>query len=111
MNFFRVQHKGYTFEEMCNYDTYVRYDANTGEQMRTRGLCASDSPDGGPYDWGGAMGAMNPSDEVIVIEGVVIEELYDGYVIEPREEIARFTIAEWEEKLADESAYDYEDWG
>jgi hypothetical protein len=40
----------------------------------------------------------------------VIAEIYDGYRIRPTAEIARFSKGEWQSKIEDGSAWDYEDW-
>lgn len=104
MRFFRVQHKFYSFEQM---KAYASADGGDGGNV---GLAVSGSPTGldGGSRFGGAWDAMDDDDEVIVLEGIVIEQIYDGYRIEPTREIARFTIAQWREMLKDGSAYDYE---
>lgn len=100
-NFFRVQGKGYSIEDMKTFNS-----ANGGDGL-IEGLCVSDTPDG---NFGGAWDAMNDDDEIVILTGTIIAEIYDGYRIIPATEIARFTIAEWKTKLRDGSAWDYEEW-
>jgi hypothetical protein len=105
--FFRVQHKGYSFEDMR---AFVSGDGGDDLGEEVGGLCVSGSPSGldGGSRFGGSWDAMSDDDELVVLEGYVLARLYDGYRIEPVREVARFTIAEWKRMLADESAYDYE---
>ena len=84
-NYFRVQQKGYTFDQMKNFN----------------------SIDGGSK-FGGAWEAMNDDDDLVILNGRVICRIYDGYRIIPAAEVARFKISEWKIMLADGSAYDYE---
>jgi hypothetical protein len=102
--FYRVQKKGYSFEDMCNH---VSADGGDGYD---EGLAVSGRPDGldGGSRFGGAWDAMDPDDEVIVLEGRILCEIYDGYRIEPTREIARFTVAQWEKMLNDGRAWDWE---
>ncbi len=104
MRFFRVQHKGISFDQMRDFDSG---DGGDGE---TEGLCVSTRPDGldGGSRFGGSWDAMEDDDEIIVLEGHVVTQVYDGVRIRPSREVARFTIAEWERMLNDGSAYDWE---
>lgn len=108
MNFFRLQGKGHNLEDMQNYETLVDVDPETGEDIREKGVCATLGPDDG---FGGAHCLLDsPEHEVVVFKGRIVQEIYDGYVVEPIEEIARFSAPEWAAKIKDESAWDYEDW-
>lgn len=100
MNYFRIQGAGHNLEEM------KQFDSGDGGDGSRQGLCVSDTPD----SFGGAWRAHNDDDEVVILEGVVITEIYDGYRIRPTKEVGRFTKAEWRQKLADGSAWDFEDW-
>jgi len=102
--FFRVQGKGYSFEEMQQHQTQVDVDDFEA------GLCVSTSPDGydGGSQFGGAYDAMDDDDDLVILEGKVIREIYDGVVIIPTREIARFTIAEWDKMLESGEAWEYE---
>jgi hypothetical protein len=102
MNYFRVQHKGISFSKVKNFNS------GDGGDGYTEGLCVSDSPE--PGGFGGAWDAMDEDDEVIVLRGEKIARIYDGYRIRPTEEVARFTVAEWQEMLDSGEAYEYEDW-
>jgi len=101
VNFFRVQGKGISLEQMKSHDST---DGGDGYDVS---LAVSSRPDG---RFGGAWDAMNDDDELVVLRGQIIVEIYDGYRIRPTEEVARFTIAEWEKMLEDGTAWDYEDW-
>lgn len=104
LHFFRVQHKGYSFAQMCEHAS-----EDGGDASRAGGLCVTMSASGGSGGrFGGAWDAMDDDDELVILEGRIIEEIYDGYRIQPTREIARFTIAEWAKMLEDGSAYDYE---
>lgn len=102
MNYFRLQDRGITLSQM------KKFNSTDGGDGQSRGLCVSDRPDhfGGAE---GAYGADRPG-EVVVVKGKVVEQIYDGYRIRPTEVVARFSWAEWKKKIADESAWDYEDW-
>ena len=104
MRFFRVQHKGITFRQMKNW---ASADGGDGERV---GLAVSGSADGidGGARFGGAYAALDGDDELIVLEGKILAEIYDGYRIAPTREIARFTIAEWDAMLESGTAWDYE---
>ena len=100
MNFFRIQEANLSLEEMQSFNS-----ADGGDGY-TEGLCVSDTPD----NFGGAWQAHGDDAEVIILRGQVLNEIYDGYRIRPSEIVARFSKAEWREKINDESAWDYEDW-
>lgn len=104
MRFFRAQEKGISFEDMANFNSA---DGGDGEQV---GLAVSGSPDGydGGSRFGGAWDALEDNDEIIVLEGIVLQEIYDGYRIRPTREVARFALAEWERMLETGEAWDYE---
>mgnify|MGYP001476168491 CR=1 FL=1 len=103
-NYFRLQDAGISFEDMCNFNSADGGD-NCGE---IGGLCVSMSPDKfGGAD--GAYGAGRPG-EVVVVKGRKLAEIYDGYRIQPTVEIARFSLKDWRQMIADETAWDYEDW-
>jgi hypothetical protein len=107
-NYFRAQRRGIDFEEMKSW-------RSVGSDQITEfdGVAATRSAAGldGGSRFGGSYDAYSNDDgEVIVFEGTAIEELYDGVIVEPEREIARFTKGEWNAKLEDESAYDFESW-
>ena len=106
MNYFRAQGKNITLEQMKTFKSESGADEDYDDF--DYGVCASDSP--GPRSFGGAWDALNEDDEIVVFKGQLVKEIYDGYIVYPTQEIARFTIREWREKLADGSAYDYEEW-
>ena len=106
MNFFRCQHKGYTLEQMQQFVSADGGDVDDDAELE--GICVSDSPR--PSTFGGAWDAMDDDDDVVVLKGIVVSEIYDGYRINPTAEVARFTVAEWRAMVADGSAQDYEDW-
>jgi hypothetical protein len=103
-NYFRVQQKGYTFDQMKNFNSV---DGGDGEN---EGLAVSSAPNGidGGSKFGGAWEAMNDNDDLVILNGQVVCRIYDGYRLIPTAEVARFTIAQWKTMLADGSAYDYE---
>lgn len=100
MNYFRLQEEGLTLEQMQSFNSA------DGGDGHTEGLCVSEKPD----SFGGAWQAHNDDDEIVILKGQVIAEIYDGYRIRPTEEVARFTKAEWRAKIEDGSAWDFEDW-
>jgi len=104
--FFRVQHKGWTFEQM------QAHNSESGGDIGGEGLAVSMSPGGldGGSRFGGAWNAMDDDDELVILEGRIVAEIYDGYRIIPTKEVARFTIAEWGRMLNDGSAWDWEAW-
>ena len=102
MKFFRLQDAGISFDEMCNF-----VSADGGDGMEDEGgLCVSGRLDkfGGAE---GSYGSDRPA-EVVIVTGRIIAEIYDGYRIEPRTEVARFGWAVWKTMLADGSAWDWE---
>lgn len=106
--FFRVQRKGTSFEEMKKWQS-----VGSDQETLFDGVAATRSASGldGGSRFGGSYGAYSDDDgEVVVFEGFAVEEIYDGVIVEPEREIARFTKGEWDSKLADESAYDFESW-
>ena len=107
MRFFRVQGKGHTFEEMKEF---ISQRGDIEDDSEATGICVSASPDGidGGSRFGGAWDAMDDDDDLVVLEGRIIEKLYDGYIIIPEREVARFTIAQWSEMLESGTAWNYE---
>ena len=105
MNFFRLQDAGITLEEMQNYNSANGGDGFEDEELD--GLCVSDAPD----SFGGAEGAYGEDrpGEVVILRGYGTQ-IYDGYRIYPTKEVARFSWETWMAKIADGSAWDYEDW-
>lgn len=105
MNFFRLQDAGITFEQMMDFNSANGGDGLEDEELE--GLCVSDTPD----SFGGAEGAYGPGrpGEVVILKGYGTR-IYDGYRIQPTKEIARFSWETWMAKIADGSAWDYEDW-
>jgi hypothetical protein len=106
MNFFRAQGAGIPFEQMRTYDSLHMAD---DDYARPGGLAASSSPDG--MDGGSAFGGapLEPNDEIVIFSGKVIERIYDGYLVAPEREIARFTVTRWMEMLETGEAWDYEE--
>jgi hypothetical protein len=104
VRFYRAQTKGIKFSEMVNFNS------GSGADDEEIGLAVSGEPSGldGGSRFGGALDALNDDDEIIVLEGTIIEQIYDGYRIQPTREVARFTVEQWMVKLENETAYDYE---
>ena len=106
--FFRAQQKGIAFGDMIEFAS-----EDGGDDGYTEGLCVCMSAagtDGGNAPFGGSMGALDADDEIVVLEGIILHEIYDGYRIRPTTEVARFTIAEWERMLESGEAQEYERW-
>lgn len=103
-NYFRVQKKGFTFEQMKNFNSI---DGGDGEN---EGLAVCSTPNGidGGSKFGGAWEAMDNDDDLVILNGQVVCRIYDGYRIIPTAEVARFSIGQWKQMLADETAYEYE---
>lgn len=100
--FFRIQEKGISFEDMQKY-----ISASGGDDMEhTGGICAAGSVTELLFNT--AMDAYDDSDgEVVVFTGYVLAEIYDGYRVEPIQELARFAPSEFEQR-ADEIAEKFE---
>lgn len=100
-HYFRAQTKGYSFTEM---QQFVSADGGDGLE-EVGGVCAvltvSDLLNNT------VMGAMDDDDEVVVFRGYKLAEIYDGYRVEPVEEVARFTVKYFIEN-AEEIADQYE---
>lgn len=105
--FFRAQTKKISFSKMQKY-----HSKHEGKRLPgvAACMCATGLEGGGRF--GGAWDALEMDDEVVVFEGekVKVVEIYDGFVVKPIREIARFTIREWQRKLRDGSAGDFENW-
>lgn len=102
-HYFRAQSKGYTFKQMQKFQS-----ADGGDGFEdSGGLCACLTVSDLLRNT--VMDAMHDDDEVIVIAGYKIAEIYDGYRIEPVEEIARFTVKHFREN-AESIAEKYETW-
>lgn len=87
-NYFRAQVGSYTLEQMQSYVSEDGADDGGAE-----GICAcltvSDLLNNTVMD------AMDDDDEVVVLKGIEVTEIYDGYRIYPTEVVARFTVAEF----------------
>jgi hypothetical protein len=106
-NFFRAQKSGISFKDMQNH---VSHDGGEGWEelgIEISGICACDSVT--ELKGNTVMGAMNDNDEVVVFTGNVITEIYDGYRVEPVQEITRFTVRHFLDNI-DEIAEQYERW-
>jgi len=106
--FFRVQKKGISFDEMMRYDSIHANEDD--DEFRPGGLAASMSPSGreGGGQFGGA--PMDDTMEVVIFTGRTIQQIYDGWLVKPVAEIARFECDEWLDMLETGAAYEYEDW-
>ncbi len=103
-NYFRLQDAGISFEDMQSFNS-----ADGGDGCEEiGGLCVSMSP----HKFGGAEGAYGAGrpGEVVILKGRKLVEIYDGYRIQPTAEVARFPLEVWKQMIADETAWDYEDW-
>ena len=102
--FFRVQNKNISFEEMVEWNS-----GDGADDSGSEGLAVSSEPDGmdGGSRFGGAWDALDDDDEVVILEGQILNSIYDGYLIRPTREVARFTIAEWSRMIKDGSAANY----
>ena len=108
MIFFRAQHKGHSFTDMQAYSSGDGGDG-FGE---LGGLCATRSANGehnGGIPFGGCWSILADDDEVVVFDGIIITEVYDGYRVEPIAEVARFTVGQWCDMLDTGEAESYED--
>ena len=105
--FFRAQNKGISFEDMKKYNSL---HMNEDDYARPGGLAACLSANGrdGGSQFGGA--PLDDNTEIVLFKGRVLEEIYDGYLTEPIEEIARFPAQEWLAMIESGRAYDYENW-
>jgi hypothetical protein len=98
-HYFRAQEKNITLEEMFDFNS-----ADGGDGY-TEGLCVTDEIDS---RFGGALDALDDDDEIVILNGIVLAEIYDGYRIRPTAEVARFTIAEWHAMCESGEAWEYE---
>jgi hypothetical protein len=108
--YFRAQTKNISFAKMAKY--HSKHHDEAGRPVRLNGLAACISASGleGGSRFGGAWSALEMDDEIVIFEGEKVSNIYDGFVVKPIREIARFTVREWQNKLNDGSAYDYEAW-
>jgi len=106
--FFRLQGKGISLKEMQSHKTFIDVDPISGDEIHEDGVCASENANG--YDGGSQWGGQWPAegDEIVVFEGRHVKDIYDGAVAYPTRIVARFDVSEWDNKLADETAYNYE---
>ena len=100
MRFFRLQDAGISFKKMS------RHNSADGGDGGKKGLCVSGRPD----HFGGAEGAYDARrpGEVVILEGRILSEIYDGYRITPTRDVARFSWETWCGMIRDESAWDWE---
>jgi len=99
--YFRAQTRGIAFSAMK-----AHVSADGGDDMEEAGgVCACLTVS--ELLRNTVMDAMNPDDEVVIFRGHEVAEIYDGYRVEPVEEIARFTVREFR-ACADEIAEKYE---
>jgi len=106
MIFFRAQHKGILFAKM------MRMRSELEDGTKAQGVCCTLSASGleGGARFGGSLPALADDDEIVVFRGRKIEQIYDGYIAKPIEEIARFSVKRWLEMLDSGEAYNYEEW-
>jgi len=105
-NYFRAQTKGYSFEQMKSYNSANGGDGYEDDEEK-EGLCACLTVSDLLRNT--VMDAMGDDDEVVVLSGYEVEEIYDGYRVRPGGEKARFTVKFFREH-ADEIAETYETW-
>lgn len=91
--YFRCQRGHYTLKQMQNF---VSGDGGDGGE---KGVCAIENNGwfGKPASFGGAWDSMSDDDEVVVLEGRLISEIYDGVRIYPTKIVATYTCKEWTE--------------
>lgn len=87
-NYFRAQVGSYTLEQM---QSYASEDGAGGGG--TEGLCACLTVTELLNNT--VMDAVDDNGEVVVLKGIEVAEIYDGYRIYPTEVVARFTVAEF----------------
>lgn len=77
MRFFRAQTKNIALEQMQSYDSIH----STAEDFENRpgGLAVSRNASGfdGGSRFGGAFDALDDDDEIVVVEGYIVEIIYD----------------------------------
>ena len=105
--YFRLQRNG----ELDMHSQHLNED--TGEYDILPGIAASSFASGldGSARFGGAWDAYDDDNgAVFILEGDVIEKLYDGVVLDTKtvKIIAKFTKADWSQMLDSGKAYDWE---
>lgn len=111
MRYFRIDRANRSDKEILNAHS-CDYNEDLGEYVELPGLAASRNPDGldGCSRFGGAWDAYGDEDgEVLVLEGKLIKELYDGVVIKPTRVVARFSKGTWKKMIEDGTAWDWEE--
>ncbi len=107
MRFYRLQDAGISFADMQRYDSFDSVIDEDGDEVMGQpgGLCTTDRTND---SFGGAWGAYDDTrpGEIVVMEGEIVEQIYDGYRINPTREIARFTTREWAKMVEDETIED-----
>ncbi len=106
--FFRIQAKGFSFEDMKRHISYDGGDV--GEDGIYEGICAADSVSALEHYTNGWLASNEYDDyEVVVFEGGQAVDCGDGFrVLSLYEEVARFSYKKWAEMLENETAYDLE---
>ena len=100
--FFRLQDAGITFSEMQDY---VSVDGGD-DCEEFGGICAVEFADDLLKNFVWDAYDDNRPGEVVVFEGVLLAEIYDGVRVRPIREVARFTMEEFEAGAGRE----YETW-
>lgn len=90
--YFRRQDPGLTLNQMQSFKSFLDVDPETGDDIIADGVCVIDNAY--TTNFGGSC-----ADEVVVLEGNVIEEIYDGLVIFPTKIVARFSYEKWCEMI------------
>lgn len=106
--FFRAQAKGITFEEMQSYDSIHSDDDDFEARPGGLAACMSASGHEGGSQFGGA--PLDDEAEIVVFKGRTIAQIYDGWLVDPIQEIARFPATAWLEMIENGEAFEYECW-
>lgn len=101
--YFRMQHSGESFAKIKRHVSAGIEDLTSGSR---KGVAVSGQPDGmdGGSAFGGSWDAMNDNDDLVILQGDRIGKLYDGYVIKPTREVARYKVGDWKQMIEDGTA-------
>lgn len=92
--FLRYQQAGITLDQMREYNSIHGWDDESDDYFRPGGLAATNVVEQTP-NFGGSWGAYGEKGEVVLFEGYLLENIYDGVLTEPVRIIARFSEEEW----------------
>jgi hypothetical protein len=100
--YFRAQNKDIPFEKMITYKS--KHVDEAGNPIRVNGLAALGNPG---TNFGGA--PLHDSMDIIIFSGIRQHDIYDGVVVKPIKEIARFKGSDYFKMYKNGSIFKYQE--